>query len=71
MMVRIVRFGALMGALDWRQILASLTTAPASRFGYAAHKGRIAKGMDADLVLLEGDPAQDLTAFARAEIEKV
>ncbi|HLY06545.1 MAG TPA: amidohydrolase family protein [Rhizomicrobium sp.] len=53
------------GALDWRQILTSLTTAPASRFGYAAHKGRIAVGMDADLVLLDGDPAKDVTAFAR------
>lgn len=53
------------GALDWRQILASLTTTPASRFGYAAHKGRIAPGMDADLVLLDGDPANDPTAFAR------
>ena len=52
------------GALDWRQILASLTTSPASRFGYAAHKGRIAPGMDADLVLLDGDPAKDPTAFA-------
>lgn len=52
-------------ALDWRQILASLTTAPASRFGFAARKGQIAKGMDADLVLLNGDPAQDPTAFAR------
>ena len=55
----------LSGALDWRQILTSLTTAPASRFGYAQHKGRIAPGMDADLVLLDGDPAQDVTAFAR------
>lgn len=54
----------LSGALDWRQILTSLTTAPASRFGYAAHKGRIAPGMDADLVLLDGDPAKDPTAFA-------
>jgi imidazolonepropionase-like amidohydrolase len=52
-------------ALDWRQILASLTTAPAQRFGFAAHKGRIAAGMDADLVLLNADPAQDPTAFAR------
>jgi len=52
-------------ALDWRQILASLTTAPASRFGFAARKGRIAAGMDADLVLLDGDPAKDPTAFAR------
>jgi len=53
------------GGLDWRQILASLTTTPASRFGYGAHKGRIAPGMDADLVLLDGDPAKDPTAFAR------
>lgn len=52
-------------ALDWRQILTSLTTAPAQRFGFAAHKGRIAAGMDADLVLLNADPAQDPTAFAR------
>jgi len=53
------------GALGWRQILASLTTTPAARFGYATHKGRIAAGMDADLVLLDGDPATDPTAFAR------
>jgi imidazolonepropionase-like amidohydrolase len=52
-------------ALDWRQILASLTTAPAMRFGFAAHSGRIAPGMTADLVLLNADPAQDPTAFAR------
>lgn len=53
------------GALGWRQILVSLTTAPAARFGFAAHKGRIATGMDADLVLLNADPAQDPAAFAR------
>ena len=52
-------------ALDWRRILASLTTAPAARFGFAAHKGRIATGMDADLVVLNADPAKDPTAFAR------
>ena len=52
-------------ALDWRRILATLTVNPAQRFGYAAHKGRVAKGMDADLVVLDGDPAKDVTAFAR------
>ncbi len=52
------------GALDWRAILTSLTTAPAERFGYISRKGRIANGMDADLVLLNGDPAKDPTAFA-------
>ena len=52
-------------ALDWRAILRALTTAPAERFGYAAHKGRVANGMDADLVVLDADPARDPTAFAR------
>lgn len=52
-------------ALDWRAILRALTTAPAERFGYAARKGRIAIGMDADLVLLDADPAQDPAAFAK------
>jgi imidazolonepropionase-like amidohydrolase len=51
--------------LDWRRILASLTTAPARRFGFASRKGRVAVGMDADLVLLKSDPAEDPTAFAR------
>ena len=39
--------------LDWRAILASLTTAPAARYGFATRKGRVAAGMDADLVVLE------------------
>jgi len=52
-------------ALTWRQILASLTTAPAKRFGWAAHKGRVAAGLDADLVVLDTDPATDSTAFAK------
>ncbi|HYG05986.1 MAG TPA: amidohydrolase family protein [Stenotrophomonas sp.] len=50
--------------LDWRQILASLTTTPARRFGDAAHAGRIAPGMAADIVLLGSDPAADAEAFA-------
>ena len=57
-------FQLMSRALTWRQVLASLTTAPASRFGLAPHKGRIARGMDADLVLLAADPAADPTAFA-------
>ena len=58
-------FRLMSAVLDWRRILASLTTAPAERFGFAARKGRIAPGMDADLVLLNADPAHDPTAFAR------
>lgn len=51
--------------MTFQQILASLTTNPATRFGYASHSGRIAKGMAADLVVLDGDPAKDVTAFAK------
>jgi imidazolonepropionase-like amidohydrolase len=55
----------LANALSWRQILAALTTAPSERFGFARSKGRVAVGMDGDLVLLDGDPALDPAAFAR------
>jgi imidazolonepropionase-like amidohydrolase len=51
--------------MNFQQILASLTTNPAARFGYSSHSGRIAKGMDADLVVLDGDPARDVTAFSK------
>ena len=50
--------------LDWRQILASLTRVPATRFGHGGDSGRIAPGMEGDLVVLGGDPAQAVTAFA-------
>jgi len=46
-------------------ILASLTTNPANRFGFSKRSGRIANGMDADLVVLDGDPASDITAFSK------
>jgi imidazolonepropionase-like amidohydrolase len=51
--------------MSFRQILASLTTNPAERFGYSKHSGRVAKGMDADLAVLADDPAKDATAFSR------
>ena len=51
--------------MSFQQILASLTTNPAQRFGYATHSGRIAKGMDADLVVLSADPAQEISAFSK------
>ena len=50
--------------LGWREILASLTTHPAARFGEASRRGRIGRGMDADLVVLARDPAIDVRAFA-------
>jgi imidazolonepropionase-like amidohydrolase len=51
--------------MTFQQILASLTTNPAQRFGYSDHSGRIAKGMDGDLVVLSADPAQDARAFSK------
>jgi imidazolonepropionase-like amidohydrolase len=51
--------------MSFQQILAALTTNPAQRFGYAARRGRIAPGMDGDLVVLRADPAQDATAFSK------
>jgi imidazolonepropionase-like amidohydrolase len=50
--------------LTFDQILASLTTTPATRFGFT-NKGRVAKGLDADLTILTSDPAADPTVFAR------
>ena len=54
--------------MSFRQILASLTTAPAKRFGASARSGRIAPGFDADMTLLAGDPAKDVTAFSRVKL---
>jgi imidazolonepropionase-like amidohydrolase len=51
--------------LTWLQILATLTTNPAERFGFATHSGRIAKGLDADMVVLSADPAHDVAAFSK------
>jgi imidazolonepropionase-like amidohydrolase len=51
--------------LSFQQILAALTTEPASRFGRSAHSGRVAPGMDAELVVLDGDPDRDIAALAR------
>jgi imidazolonepropionase-like amidohydrolase len=49
--------------MTWRDILASLTINPADFFK-VANSGRIAKGMDADLVVLVADPASDPRNFA-------
>ncbi|MGA7924783.1 MAG: amidohydrolase family protein [Candidatus Sulfotelmatobacter sp.] len=51
--------------MSFQEILASLTTNPAQRFGYATHSGRIAKGLEADLVVLRADPAQNTSAFSK------
>jgi imidazolonepropionase-like amidohydrolase len=51
-------------ALSERQVLASLTTNPAQYFK-AANKGRVEKGFDADVVVLDGDPMADVKNLAK------
>lgn len=51
--------------MNFQQILASLSTNPSRKFGYSDRTGRIAKGMEADLVVLRADPARDATAFSK------
>jgi imidazolonepropionase-like amidohydrolase len=47
------------------QILASLTTAPAARWHEQNRRGRVAAGMDADIVVLDADPAASPGNFAK------
>jgi len=49
--------------LNFPQILATVTTAPAARYGFSQHKGKVAAGMDADLVVLGSDPAEEVSAW--------
>jgi imidazolonepropionase-like amidohydrolase len=46
--------------LSFRQILASLTTAPASKFNKTLSTGKIQKGMDADLIILSASPLENI-----------
>jgi imidazolonepropionase-like amidohydrolase len=51
--------------LSYAQILVSLTTAPAQRFGRVARTGRLAAGLDADVTVVDGQPEADIRALAR------
>ena len=50
--------------MNFRQILASLTVNPAQRFGFSHRTGRIIKGLDADMVILRGDPETDIRVLS-------
>lgn len=52
--------------MSWRDILASLTTNPASFFK-ANHTGELKPGESADMVVLDADPATDVRNFARVD----
>jgi imidazolonepropionase-like amidohydrolase len=51
-------------AMGWKDVLASLTTNPAEYFKQPS-KGRVEKGMDADFVVLDADPAADVRNLAK------
>jgi len=51
--------------LDWKTVLAMLTTNPAARMGVSASKGTVTPGKMADLTVLDADPADALTNFSR------
>jgi len=53
--------------MSFPQILASLTTAPATQFGAPEQTGRIAPGFQADLVVLKQDPTKDIRALAAVQ----
>jgi imidazolonepropionase-like amidohydrolase len=58
----------LMGkVLTPMQILASLTTAPAARWNESGRRGAVRAGMDADFVVLNGDPATDVKHFSNVK----
>jgi imidazolonepropionase-like amidohydrolase len=54
--------------LTFPQILAALTTAPAARLGAAARTGRLAPGLEADVVVVGGDPATDIRVLGRVRM---
>ena len=54
--------------LNWQDILAMLTTNPATRMGVGNAKGTLAPGKLADVTILSADPAQDLTNFSRVQV---
>ena len=53
--------------LEWKDVLAMLTTNPSARMGVSRSKGTVTPGKLADLTILSADPAQDLTNFARVQ----
>jgi imidazolonepropionase-like amidohydrolase len=60
-----LEYALLARALSPMEILASLTTAPAARWKEGRRRGRVEAGMDADLVVLEGDPTAGVQNFAK------
>ncbi|WP_342379943.1 amidohydrolase family protein [Myxococcus stipitatus] len=54
--------------MDFHRILASLTTEPAAQFHQEDRFGRLAPGMDGDVVVVQGDPTQEIGALTRVRL---
>jgi imidazolonepropionase-like amidohydrolase len=50
--------------LNFRQILAMLTTTASGKYGFSKQYGRLAVGMTADMVAFKGNPELDIRALA-------
>ncbi len=59
-----IEYELMRRALSEKEVLASLTTNPARYFKFAK-KGRVEKGFDADLAVLDGDPMADVSNLAK------
>ena len=57
--------GLAKSGLDWKDVLAMLTTNPSARLNQTNRKGTITPGKLADLTILDADPATNLTNFSR------
>jgi imidazolonepropionase-like amidohydrolase len=56
-----------LAGMTFPQILASLTTTPAAQFGESKRLGRIAAGLQADIVVLKADPSKDIRALTAVQ----
>jgi amidohydrolase family protein len=54
--------------LSYPAILTALTTAPADRLGAGARSGKLAIGMNADVVVVDGEPERDIRGLARVRL---
>ena len=55
------------GGVSTREVIASATSIAAEACGLTGRKGRLVVGLDADLLLLDGDPLADITTLRNVE----
>ena len=55
------------GGVSTADVIASATSIAAEACGLTGRKGRLVAGLDADLLLLDGDPLADITTLRNVE----